>query len=352
MVTGARQQPHGKPAERRIDWVDHAKGICIVAVVMLYAAHHVQEITQDIGWMQHVVDFAKPFRMPDFFLLSGLFAARVLDRPWKSYLDTKVLHFAYFYAIWVTIKFFFMHGTAVFGPHAASLIPDYLFLFIQPPTGPLWFIYILSLFFIAVRLIRRWPPQLAVAIGAALQMLDLDTGAVLLDKFAHYFIFFYAGYRLADLVFEFADWARLHKRAALGLLWTWFITNALLVRFDLALLPGISLLTGFAGAFAVLLAASLLADLEWMRWLSRLGKHSIVVYLGFVVPLALMRPFVARVSAVAGTGTTTLAVTLLCVAGAVLLYLAVRPTPLRYLFVRPRWMAMGRTMPAVAQKAH
>ena len=59
------------------------------------------------GWMHAVVAFAKPFRMPDFFLISGLFLARVIDRDWRTYLDRKVVHFAYFYVLWVTIQFAF-----------------------------------------------------------------------------------------------------------------------------------------------------------------------------------------------------------------------------------------------------
>ena len=57
--------------------------------------------------MHHVVAFAKPFRMPDFFLISGLFLAVVIDRDWRTYLDRKVVHFAYFYVLWVTIQFGF-----------------------------------------------------------------------------------------------------------------------------------------------------------------------------------------------------------------------------------------------------
>ena len=59
------------------------------------------------GFMHAVVEFAKPFRMPDFFLISGLFLAVVIDRDWRTYLDRKVVHFAYFYVLWVTIQFGF-----------------------------------------------------------------------------------------------------------------------------------------------------------------------------------------------------------------------------------------------------
>ena len=45
--------------------------------------------------------------MPDFFMISGLFLAQVIDRDWRTYLDRKVVHFAYFYLLWMTIQFVF-----------------------------------------------------------------------------------------------------------------------------------------------------------------------------------------------------------------------------------------------------
>ena len=80
----------------RIDWVDYAKGICIVLVVMMHSTLGVEAARGREGWLHDVVEFAKPFRMPDFFLISGLFLARVIDRDWRTYLDRKVVHFALF----------------------------------------------------------------------------------------------------------------------------------------------------------------------------------------------------------------------------------------------------------------
>jgi uncharacterized membrane protein YcfT len=88
----------------RVDWVDFAKGICIVMVVMMHSVLGVELAAHATGFMHVLVAFAKPFRMPDFFLISGLFLAKVIDRDWRTYLDRKVVHFAYFYVLWVTIQ--------------------------------------------------------------------------------------------------------------------------------------------------------------------------------------------------------------------------------------------------------
>lgn len=64
--------------QSRYDWVDVAKGLCMVAVVGLWVD---RAMNQQSGWMRDFVVFAHPFRMPDFFLLSGLFVAQVIGRP-------------------------------------------------------------------------------------------------------------------------------------------------------------------------------------------------------------------------------------------------------------------------------
>src|SRR5215218_739866 len=93
------------PGRNRVDWVDYAKGFCIIFVVMMHSTLGVEAALGQEGWMHHVVAFAKPFRMPDFFLISGLFLARVIERDWRTYVDRKVVHFFYFYVLWVTIQF-------------------------------------------------------------------------------------------------------------------------------------------------------------------------------------------------------------------------------------------------------
>ena len=92
---------------QRVAWVDYAKGFCIIMVVMMHSTLGVEKAAGADGWMNYLVEFARPFRMPDFFMIAGLFLARVIDRDWRTYLDKKVVHFAYFYVLWLTIQFAF-----------------------------------------------------------------------------------------------------------------------------------------------------------------------------------------------------------------------------------------------------
>ena len=92
-------------AKQRVGWVDYAKGICIILVVAMHSTLGVEKAAGSLSSLHGFIDWARPFRMPDFFLISGLFLASRIDRPWRTYLDTKFIHFAYFYLLWMTIQF-------------------------------------------------------------------------------------------------------------------------------------------------------------------------------------------------------------------------------------------------------
>src|ERR1700760_3328077 len=159
---------NGTKAETRVDWVDYAKGICIVMVVMMHSVLGVELAAGQTGFMHVVVMFAKPFRMPDFFLISGLFLPLVINRDWRVYLDRKVVHFAYFYVLWVTIQFGFKAPAFAAEQGWTDVGFDYLESFIEP-FGTLWFIYLLPVFFVVIKLTRSVPAILVWGTAALLE---------------------------------------------------------------------------------------------------------------------------------------------------------------------------------------
>ena len=182
----------------RVDWVDYAKGICIILVVMMHSTLGVEKVAGDLTSLHPFIDWARPFRMPDFFLISGLFLASRIDRPWRNFLDSKVLHFIYFYILWMSIQLLAKaYGIlAEQGPHA--LFSTYVLGFIQP-FGTLWFIYMLAIFFPVTKLLRNVPMLLVFAVAAMLEMAPIETGWTLIDEFAARYVYFYVGYWLAKI---------------------------------------------------------------------------------------------------------------------------------------------------------
>ncbi|MBR0826505.1 acyltransferase family protein [Bradyrhizobium manausense] len=321
-------------AAARVDWVDYAKGICIVMVVMMHSVLGVELAADKTGFMHGLVAFAKPFRMPDFFLISGLFLPLVIDREWRTYLDRKVVHFAYFYVVWVTIQFGFKaHGLAAeTGWREVGWL--YLESFIEP-FGTLWFIYLLPVFFVVTKLTRRFPPLAIWLIAAALETARITTGWTAIDEFCARFVYFYSGYLFADYVFALSDRARSHPRLALAGLAAWAIVNGSLIALGLSEWKFVSLLLGFAGACAIITTGTLLARAHWMNVLRFCGEHSIVIYLAFFLPMASTRTFLLRTEIVPDIGMVSLIVTIAGIIGSLVIWQAALRLRANFLFERP-----------------
>ncbi|HEY0440610.1 MAG TPA: acyltransferase family protein [Xanthobacteraceae bacterium] len=318
----------------RVDWVDYAKGFCIVFVVMMHSTLGVEAAAGQDGWMHYVVAFAKPFRMPDFFLISGLFLARVIDRDWTTYLDRKVVHFAYFYVLWVTIQFAFKAPGLMVQHGLLGVVGLYLQAYVEP-FGTLWFIYLLPLFFVLTKLARGVPPLAIWLAAAALEIAHIHTGWTVVDEFASRFVYFYTGYILAPQIFRLAEAVRMQPLAALGALAAWGVLNQLFVAHGWAEWPFLSLALGLLGASAVVAVSALMAQSDLFAPLRYCGRNSIVVYLAFFLPMAASRTVLLKTGIVTDVGTISLIVTATGVIGAVAWFWAVRRTPLWFLFERP-----------------
>ena len=297
------------------------------------------------------VAFAKPFRMPDFFLISGLFLSVVIDRDWRTYLDRKVVHFAYFYVLWVTIQFGFKAPAFAAETSWSHVGFMYLESFIEP-FGTLWFIYLLPVFFVVTRLTRRAPSLAILGAAALLESAHIATGWTVIDEFCARFVYFYSGYLFADLVFALSDRARARPAWALAGLAAWALINGGLVLSGFSESPLISLALGLAGACAIIIFGTLLARAHWLDFLRLCGEHSIVIYLAFFLPMAATRTLLLRTGWIHDIGIVSLIVTIAGVAGALVLWRMALAVHANFLFERPDafWIAPKKN-PATLQAA-
>jgi uncharacterized membrane protein YcfT len=334
----------------RVDWVDYAKGFCIVLVVMMHSTLGVEQAVGETGWLHTVVAFALPFRMPDFFMISGLFLANVIDRPWRTYLDRKVVHFAYFYLLWMTIQFAFKAPMFVHEYGAAGVVKFYLLSLIDP-FGTLWFIYLLPVFFVFIKLTKRLPWPAVWLFGAALEIAHVDTGWMVPDEFAARFVYCYTGYIMAKQIFALTARAQANPLVALGGLLVWALINGSFVYFGCEKLPVVSLLLALAGACAVVTAASLMAMSDLFRPLRYCGRNSIVIYLAFFLPMAMMRTALLKSGLVTDVGTMAVLITLAGIIGSLALFWVVRGTWAGFLFERPDALHLAPPKRAALQPA-
>jgi len=322
----------------RVDWVDYAKGWCIILVVMMHATLGVEEALGRASWLADFIAWARPFRMPDFFLVSGLFLSRAIDRPWRDYLDRKVLHFVYFFLLWTLIQGLPKLAISEAGDPAAVFAG--LALAMVEPFGTLWFIYLLPIFFVVTKWLRRAGADVVLFIAAMAQISAIHTGSTVIDEFAGRYVYFYAGYALAPHIFALAGWARVNMRKTLAALTIWGVVNGFAVQWGFAALPGVSLLLGFAGASAVVAFSALLAQARLFPLLAALGARSIVVYLAFFLPMAATRIALLKSGVIDDAGLMALIVTTCAVIVPVAMRRFVHGTPFGFLFERPAFFRL------------
>jgi uncharacterized membrane protein YcfT len=343
----------------RIDWVDTAKGICIILVVMMHTTLGLEAASGQQGWMHAVVEFSRPFRMPDFFVISGLFLAATIDRPWRHYIDRKVIHFFYFYILWVIIQFAFKAPFMVLdGNSTGAVVRSFLFTFVQP-FGTLWFIYMLPVFFVVAKLFKnqKW---LLLAIAAVLQIAPVNTHGifapvaqtlgivateghfVLVDEFASYLVYFVGGYVFAPYIFKLADYVRNNKAKGMLIVAVWFVINLIFVLTGWLDLPIVALALGGAGALAIVAFATLIA--QKAKLLTHLGANSIVIYLAFFLPMVVSRLVMLKIVPWMDAGTMALICLMFSVAVPMIGYWIIHKIGFgMFLFHRPNWAILSGT---------
>jgi uncharacterized membrane protein YcfT len=216
----------------------------------------------------------------------------------------------------------------------------YLESFIEP-FGTLWFIYLLPVFFVVTKVLRRAPPLAIWVAAAALEMLHVATGWTVIDEFCARFVYFYSGYLFADYVFALSDRARARPAFALAGLALWMLINGGLVHSGFSEWPLISLALGLAGACAIVVIGTLLAQARWLEFLRYCGEHSIVIYLAFFLPMAATRTLLLKSGLIHDIGTVSLLVTIAGIFGALAIWWISRGTRVNFLFERPAafWIA-------------
>ncbi len=331
------------PGQDRVAWVDYAKGICILLVVMFHTVNHYEEAVGAQGWMRWIVDFSKPFRMPDFFLISGLFLSRTINSSLTSYIDKKVIHFAYFYLLWLALTLL-VTDNDVLRSDPMAFVALYVWNIVQP-TGALWFVHMLAVFYVITRLLVRVPKWMVFVAAATLQIahqaLWIDTPSFILNRAMDYYVFFFLGYAIHGVVFEVAERAKARVPVTVAILTGWAVCNYTLTQQGFHNVPGYGLMMGLAGALAVVEFAALLSKWKSARFLRYCGQNSIVIYLTFFFPMTFLERYLASTKIIPDVGWACFAILVISAVLPLLFHLAIKKTPLIALYVRPKLFRLG-----------
>ena len=326
----------------RINWVDHAKGVCIVLIVAMYTTAGYGDLVQQDSWMTPVAAWTSPFLIPAFFVLAALFLNLSLFGSTRHFFDRKILHFAYFYLVWLLIQKATLGANLLVNAPAAFLA-DIIMALVEP-TDSLVLVYMLVVFHAVTRLVRFLPAR-KVFIAAALAQIAfatgwVDTGWNVANMFGAWYVFFFAGFVAAPQVFELAERVSEHSKPLWSVLLGWTLANAAFVALGVSDLPLISLALGFSGTAAVIALGIQLNRIGWLAMVGHAGRNCLIIYFTFFIPMTVLQHAFAADGRGGNAGLACLAITLGTIALSLVLHRVVRATPLNVLYRRPRRLCL------------
>lgn len=278
--------PPRRPGDDRIPgrtaWVDAAKGICILLVVL----HHVVMFLEPRGLVPGPLGVLNTalasLRMPLFFLASGLFLAAVLARPWRVLLHRRVALFGWLYVLWTAVQFAVLSalpaGTA---PELATQSWAGLLLSPVIPAPSMWFLYALAVFSIAARALRRVPATaLLVATGVLSGLVGagtLEFASMAWEFMARYAFFFVLGWHGRALVERLAAATSPLRVVVAGVLAAG--AAAASVVLGLREIPGVAFALNLLAVGGGVLVAAQLARWRIGAVAVALGRRTLPIYL-------------------------------------------------------------------------
>ncbi len=193
---------------KRHDWVDAARGVCIILVVsmhfdeMHFSNLQVPELAK--RFWDYLTSIARPARMPTFFLISGFLASTAISKEFWEVFEKRFLKLYYLYLVWAFIAVLALW--VLFRELSLDSIVDFSHRILAElfyPRTQLWFIYGLIIFFwIAYTCRNSQGALLASALVASVfsEQIEQNVLSQMLRTFPYFLIGVYAPKLVLDIV--------------------------------------------------------------------------------------------------------------------------------------------------------
>lgn len=271
-----------KPVKPRVVWVDIAKGISILTVVFLHLSTWGIDTGNSPGLWYNVSANFIHLRLPLFFMVSGLFAAKIRRFTFAELIVKRTWLWGVPFVLWggiVLLASHFIRGTSL-----DNFWSQWGRGIIFPENG-IWFLMALLVFTFVIWVFRRVRGRYVLAVSFVLTLVAPFIGGAAQSgplwswtRLAMYFSSYCIGLYGREIVIRIAAKSRWYHALILFVLLILmekgyrYITNDFLHTSANILLIGYGLVTGVA--IAVALDGTHLGKL-----LSYIGRHTLEIYL-------------------------------------------------------------------------
>ncbi|PKH24707.1 acyltransferase [Enterobacterales bacterium CwR94] len=270
-------------------WINTLKGACILLVVLYHVVlpGYAESLKQLTGgfipaalWVNFNI-YLSPLRMPAFFFVSGLLAAKAItERSWQTVFTGRITNLFYLYFLWGLIQWFSIYGIVAEingepyshntnSMYAHSPIEFLILMFKAMSTS--WYLYGLALFFLCTKLFHRQKLPLmvvAVLLNYAAQLGFISGWGP--ESLSQYFLFFVIGAFYSREMIQLSEW-----RAENLPLWCGLALLAVL-HMLVGLNKSIMLcLLAIAGSIALCRFLNQWFSLRFLNWV---GKNTLQIY--------------------------------------------------------------------------
>lgn len=284
----------------RLYWVDYLKGIAIILVVYRHSLLGIQRSGLNISnaFVNANMIFYS-FRMPLFFMLSGIFISRSLaKRSVKEFIASKFETLLYPYFIWVTIQITLQIVMSSFTNSNRTLI-DYTYIFYQPRNlDQFWYLPALfnaTIIFVLIKkyTLKKWWLQISIGIGFYFLSAYVQNISMLSD-WMQFYVFVAVGDALSEIFFK-PRIQNLFKNYLTLILATPVFVVAQIYYLNHQVTQLQFLCIALTGCFTMLSLAFIFQKLNFLSFLRIIGYHSLYIYVIHVMIAAFTRIFLMHV---------------------------------------------------------
>ncbi|ATL48453.1 hypothetical protein COR50_15495 [Chitinophaga caeni] len=304
--------------QSRLPWIDYARGIAIILVVYRHIFEGFSRALDGVdqyAYLEHANIIFYSFRMPLFFILSGIFIGKSLQkRSVQQIIINKFNILLWPYLIWATLQvslqFLVSHYVNI---NATRSWIDYMYIALYPrQIDQFWYLYALfnvTVLYVMVRQLAKvkigW--QLAIGlvtffISSYLSTHKIDLGFIY--DILHYYIFFAIGdlvskYMLDKSMYpKFSSWQAFLVLLPIFVIGQYYFLETNLAHGDYTYVeayePILFMLIATSGCIFMFNISFILQRWDIFKALRVVGYHSLYIYVSHVLVASATRVLLVK----------------------------------------------------------